>query len=103
MTVSINGRPDVLTTSEVWAFCRAYNELGLKTDQIGAVYVGDQPDPVLLAKEVRTIMRVRADLADACNRILEAIGSTANGSSDKPRRVEAARSRARSSKRRPRQ
>ena len=35
MTVSVNGRPDVLSTAEAWALCRAHSQLALKTDQVG--------------------------------------------------------------------
>jgi hypothetical protein len=76
VTVAINGKPDVLTIPEVWALCRAHIELGLQSDQVGMLAVGDTPDPDLLETEVRDIMASRPELKDACSRILDALGKT---------------------------
>jgi hypothetical protein len=76
MTVSVNGKPDVLTTSEVWELCKAHNQLDLRTDQVGALYVGEEIDPALLEQEARAIMAARPDLNDACSRVLAALGKT---------------------------
>jgi hypothetical protein len=76
MTYAVNGRADVLTQSEIWDLCRAHNELGLTTDQVGGIYVGDEPDRELLDIEVRIIIAARPRLADACNRILAALGTS---------------------------
>jgi hypothetical protein len=73
MTYAVSGRPDVLTQSEVWDLCRAHMELGLTSDELGAIAVGDEPDGELLGHEVRIIMAARPALADACNRILTAL------------------------------
>ncbi len=75
MTYAVNGREDVLTQSEIWDLCRAHIELGLTTNQVGAISVGEEPDRELLDGEVRIIMAARPRLADACNRILAALGT----------------------------
>jgi hypothetical protein len=74
MTVSVNGKPDVLTMSDVWALCRAHNEIGLTSDQVGAFAVGEEPDDLnLLAQEAEMIKAARPELTNACDRILAAL------------------------------
>src|SRR5258708_29363662 len=73
MTYAVNGKEDIVTQSEILDLCRAHIELGLTTNQVGAISVGDEPNHELLAREVRTIMAARPILADACNRILAAL------------------------------
>jgi hypothetical protein len=73
MTVEVNGHQDVLTTQEVWDLCRAHTALGLTTDQVGRLYVGESINPEELEAEVRAIMAYKPTLTDACHRVLAAL------------------------------
>lgn len=73
MTVAVNGKEDVLTIQEIWDLCRVHTELGLATDQMGRVYVGDPVDPGELESEVKAIIAHEPRLTAAGQRILKAL------------------------------
>ena len=71
---SVNGIDDVLSTHEISALCGAHVDLGLETDELGAVFMSEEADPLVLRQELDAIAAVaESDVAIFCEKALAAL------------------------------